>query len=216
MNSNTLTGALFFFGGLIVTFWSYADASGGGSYVFAWGAILFGGFQLFRGLSEETETESIAEYTDEQIERAGTSIILRGMISMAAADGVLDDSEVAMIRIVSRSVFGSDLPEEEIRKRAGDMLSGGSDIRAELVSLQQAVTWDDANLAITGMAMIAMSDGEMDAQETARLEDYAGALEMDQDRFDESLNKARQAIAELFDPKDAGPAPVSNGPAPAT
>lgn len=45
-----LWGGLWFFGGLIVTFVTYSNASGGGSYMVAWGAILFGGIQFFRGV----------------------------------------------------------------------------------------------------------------------------------------------------------------------
>lgn len=36
--------------GIVVTIGSYAMASGGGHYVVAWGAIIFGGIQFFRGL----------------------------------------------------------------------------------------------------------------------------------------------------------------------
>jgi len=43
-------GALWCVGGTVVTFISYSSASGGGSYVITWGAILFGGIQFFRGL----------------------------------------------------------------------------------------------------------------------------------------------------------------------
>ena len=43
-------GALWCFGGLAVTLFSYAAASGGGRYVMAWGAIIFGGIQLVKGL----------------------------------------------------------------------------------------------------------------------------------------------------------------------
>lgn len=45
-----LYGGLWFFGGLIVTLVSLSAASGGGTYVVAYGAIIFGGIQFFRGL----------------------------------------------------------------------------------------------------------------------------------------------------------------------
>jgi hypothetical protein len=49
-NKDMLYGGLWFFGGLIVTLVSLSAASGGGSYVVAYGAIIFGGIQFFRGL----------------------------------------------------------------------------------------------------------------------------------------------------------------------
>ncbi len=49
-SKNMLIGGLWCGGGLIVTIATYSAASGGGSYVVAWGAILFGGIQFMRGL----------------------------------------------------------------------------------------------------------------------------------------------------------------------
>jgi hypothetical protein len=45
-----LFGALWFVGGSAVTILTYSNASGGGRYVVAYGAIIFGAFQFFRGL----------------------------------------------------------------------------------------------------------------------------------------------------------------------
>jgi hypothetical protein len=48
---NMLYGALWCIGGIVVTALSYqAAANAGGKYVLAWGAILFGGIQFFRGM----------------------------------------------------------------------------------------------------------------------------------------------------------------------
>ena len=51
---DVLVGGLWFFGGTIVTLWSYHAAASdprGGHYLVAWGAMLFGGLQFARGLS---------------------------------------------------------------------------------------------------------------------------------------------------------------------
>ncbi|WP_299192057.1 TerB family tellurite resistance protein [uncultured Erythrobacter sp.] len=206
MNSNTLIGALFFFGGLFVTFATYSAAEGGGNYVLAWGAILFGGIQMVMGLAQGSDEGEAQQLTPQQVEAAGTSVILRSMISMAAADGKLDEEEVGMIRVVSRSVFGSELGEDTIRDMSAKMISGRGDISQELASVADIVSWEDADLAVTGMAMVAMADGNMDEAETARLEDYAGALGVDQERFDRALEKARVAVAQIFAPKAEGEA----------
>jgi hypothetical protein len=48
---NILVGALWFFGGLIVTIATYSAAtSGGSSNIIAWGAVLFGAIQLIQGI----------------------------------------------------------------------------------------------------------------------------------------------------------------------
>ena len=49
---NMLVGGLWCGGGIAVTAITYLNASGGGTYVVAWGAIIFGGFQFLKGLSQ--------------------------------------------------------------------------------------------------------------------------------------------------------------------
>lgn len=51
---NMLYGALWCIGGIVVTAATYSAASGGGKYVVAWGAILFGAIQFFRGLIQSS------------------------------------------------------------------------------------------------------------------------------------------------------------------
>ena len=47
---NALFDALWCVGGTVVTIATYEAARGGGTYVVAWGAIVFGAIQLLRGL----------------------------------------------------------------------------------------------------------------------------------------------------------------------
>ena len=47
---NMVYGALWCIGGIVVTVVTYRAASSGGTYVVAWGAIVFGAIQFFRGL----------------------------------------------------------------------------------------------------------------------------------------------------------------------
>ncbi len=49
-------GALWFIGGLVVTVATYAAAIGGGTYVIAYGAIIYGIVQFIRGALEYNKT----------------------------------------------------------------------------------------------------------------------------------------------------------------
>jgi hypothetical protein len=51
---NMLYGLLWLIGGTVVTVGTYAAASGGGTYVVAWGAIVVGAIKWLRGLSQST------------------------------------------------------------------------------------------------------------------------------------------------------------------
>jgi dolichol kinase len=50
-DKDILHGALWCGGGLLITMLTYAAASNGGIYILAWGAILYGGIRLFKGIS---------------------------------------------------------------------------------------------------------------------------------------------------------------------
>ena len=49
---NVRIGSLWLGGGTFVTIFSYLLAQGGGRYMLAWGAIVYGGFRLFKGLGQ--------------------------------------------------------------------------------------------------------------------------------------------------------------------
>ena len=49
--SDIRVGAFWLIGGIIITIVTYSMSATGGRYIVAWGAILFGGIQLLRGLS---------------------------------------------------------------------------------------------------------------------------------------------------------------------
>lgn len=51
---NMLYGALWCIGGIVVTAATYSAAPGGGTYVVAWGAIVFGAIQFFHGLIQSS------------------------------------------------------------------------------------------------------------------------------------------------------------------
>lgn len=52
--SEVSTGMFWCIGGAIVTGLTYAMAANGGTYVIAWGAILFGGIQMLQGIAERS------------------------------------------------------------------------------------------------------------------------------------------------------------------
>lgn len=55
-SKDMLYGALWCIGGTVVTVATYSAASGGGRYVVAWGAIIFGAIQFFKGLANATSS----------------------------------------------------------------------------------------------------------------------------------------------------------------
>ena len=56
-----LYGGLWCGGGILVTVVTYCAASGGGTYVVAWGAIVFGAIRFFQGLAGRNPTPQVEE-----------------------------------------------------------------------------------------------------------------------------------------------------------
>ena len=51
-NRNIIIGGVIMVIGIVVTAGSYMMAEGGGRYVIAWGAVIFGGIQFLRGMGQ--------------------------------------------------------------------------------------------------------------------------------------------------------------------
>jgi len=60
-DSEMLTGGLVFFIGVFVTLATLNNAINGGSYIIAWGAILFGGFRFYNGAKNKSRFSKILE-----------------------------------------------------------------------------------------------------------------------------------------------------------
>jgi len=61
-DKQTLRGALIFGVGALITIGTYSMASeSGGSYVVAWGAIVFGALRIFRGVAGKNKYEAVAD-----------------------------------------------------------------------------------------------------------------------------------------------------------
>lgn len=141
-------------------------------------------------------------------------VILRSMISMSAADGTLEEGEIVIIQMVSRVVFGWPVDEQLIREICDKMIDEGADISEELSDLCSQVTAEDADLAVKAITMVALADGEVSDEESQRLSNYAGALQLTSDRFSNCIAEARATIAQIIAAQNA-PEERATEPAPA-
>jgi hypothetical protein len=58
-DTDMLRGALTCAAGLIITIWTYNSALNGGTYIVAWGAIIFGAIRFFRGVTNTAKYKTI-------------------------------------------------------------------------------------------------------------------------------------------------------------
>jgi len=70
--ANMTRGAITCAVGLLITFWTMSAAQGGGTYVVAWGAIVFGAIRFFRSLPAKEKFDKILENIE--AERSGETM----------------------------------------------------------------------------------------------------------------------------------------------
>ena len=65
-DSEMLTGGAIAIIGILVTAMTYSNALSGGTYVIAWGAIIFGGIRFFSGVSNKSKFSKIVKSIEDQ------------------------------------------------------------------------------------------------------------------------------------------------------
>lgn len=201
---NILIGFGIAFVGTVITFATYSAASGGGTYVVAYGAIIVGGLQFVMGLFQLLFYALRGSKGREQHHAdVGVRVIVRSMIAMAAADGELEPGEVTMIQMITQSMFGTPLSEDDISKAYEEFPAGGFGVLEEIGRVSGQLKPEFARLALKSMSMVAMSDGQLDEKEEQLLMAVGQKLGIGADEIQHQFDEANQTIAEIIRASDA-------------
>jgi hypothetical protein len=131
--------------GLVVTIGTYEAASGGGSYVVAWGAILFGGADFLIGLFQ-----MLGGSGDTPVqEQARISALLNSMVALAVVDGELKADEVDTIRLTFQRLTEKVVEEKVVRAIGDGYLQGKIDLKTQLQQASKHMTKNALNAVIT-------------------------------------------------------------------
>ena len=194
---NMLVGAAFFSIGLLITLITYSAAPGG-YYVVAYGAILAGGLQAIVGVFQYLAYA--AKSPEKKIEhhaKVDARVIVRAMIAVSASDGMLEDSEISMIGLITKQIFGQSLDDETVRKIYESLSKNQKDLDEELENIANQVTPGGARMAILACAMVAYSDGNLDKSELDRVQKIAGLLGMGASELSSVLDEGRQIVLSI-------------------
>lgn len=104
--------------------------------------------------------------------------LLRAMISMAAADDNVDDSEVASICKVYREVTKGELSPGCVSKFAATHPHGDGETRDYLRSIRHQLDRTSKEDIIRAAYLVLLADGHIAAGERKKLIDLATALDM--------------------------------------
>jgi tellurite resistance protein len=108
----------------------------------------------------------------------GRDLMLRAMVSMAVADGDVDDIETATISAIFEKVTKDELGEAEITEAAKAWNTQDRDIMADLRGAGGNLSDFDAQAIVQAAYLVLLADGRVEAQEKKKLRDIAKALKM--------------------------------------
>ena len=113
-----------------------------------------------------------------QTPSANQSFILQAMMSMAAADGEVDEREIATIRTVYEQVSGEALSAEEINIARGRTRSPGFSFADRLSITRDQLTRALKETILGSAYMVLLADGRVSARERKKLMDFVNALKI--------------------------------------
>ena len=200
--TNMGVGALWAIGGTFVTAITYSATSGGGTYVIAYGAIIYGGLQFVIGLFQYLNYQSRGEegkleiHTEEgklEIHTEGSlRATLTAMITMAAADGKIEDSEIDVIANIFERVFEGTLEKDSIRDTAEEILENDLDIYDAIGSETSVIDPDMVLLIFVASYQVAAADGAVDKNEINVLIQIGKALGMNDADIKDGLSELQK------------------------
>ncbi len=214
---NMLIGAAMAFGGIAISVLISVLLAQAGYAVAAWGLVLVGIIQFVVGLFQWINYLSMGPNAraDHHL-KVDVRILLRSMIAVAAADGVLRDSEVYVIELITKSFIGQALSRDTILGVFETMKGKDYSIHDELERVSNQVSPDGAAMAIKAASMVAMADGDFSEPERLEISRMANLLKLSDQQIKEYIGDARSSINRLLDAQDraraAEPLEETNSP----
>lgn len=104
--------------------------------------------------------------------------ILRCMLAITIADGIIDDSEIVQTAKIYKHLTGNEISHELISETAHDMKEQGVDIAAELRTLAPTLDRPLKEKLVVASLYILMADDDMDEGELMMLDDIRMGLGM--------------------------------------
>lgn len=116
--------------------------------------------------------------TKPRLNETTRDLMLRAMISMAAADGDVADVESATISAVFEKVSGESVDSEEIAKAATGISGDSKALAADLAASSDDVDKKGKEAILRAAYLVLRADGVVAAQERKKLTDIANGLKM--------------------------------------
>jgi len=198
---NMAVGGVIFAVGSAITLVTFSAARGGGHFILAWGAILFGGLQVLIGvvqflLRDRSPIDRLLSNSTRHVKG-----LLRAMIATAQSDGALDEKKVDAMHAVLRQVEPYRYPASIIDDVAAAMRLD-TDTVQYLAAVEYELTATEKQQIIRACLM-AGGAGSLFTQEKDRLlRNFGVAMKMTEPQYVAVVNEMLRPVA---------PAPAAQG-----
>ncbi len=197
-------GAIFVVGSAI-TLITLSAAQGGGHFVVAWGAILFGGIQFLAGvvqflLRDRSPVERLLSKSTRQVKG-----LVRAMISTAQCDGPLDQKKITAMQGILQQVDSNPYPATTIEDVAAAMRLDKTDTAQYLATMEYDFTLPEKQLILRAGVMAGGAGSLFTEQKDRLLRSFAAAMKMSEQQYVAVLDELLRPVA----PAPAAQAPTS-------
>ncbi len=113
-----------------------------------------------------------------QAKNANRTFILKAMVSMAAADGDLHETEMATIRTIYERITGERVSAEDINAAPHDSQPWDLTFAETLAVARNQLTRELKETILSSAYMVLLADGRVGARERKKLMDFVSALKI--------------------------------------
>ncbi len=106
------------------------------------------------------------------------TFILQAMVSMAAADGDVDENELATICSVYEQATGEALSTDDINTAPYSVQTSGLTFADQLATARDRLTRELKETILSSAYMVLLADGRVSARERKKLMDFVTALKI--------------------------------------
>ena len=113
-----------------------------------------------------------------ELSHKALDLMLRAMMSMAAADGDFNDIEAVTVSAIFEKVSGQPISEDEIIATASSLQGAGSDVCADLAAAAGGLQGNERDAILHAAYLVLRADGVSDAGERDQLLELATAMKV--------------------------------------
>jgi len=192
---NMAIGGVTFVLGSLITLATFSAAQGGGRFILAWGAILFGGGQFLVGvvqflLSDRSPIDRLLSNSTSHVK-----CLVRAMITTAQNDGALDEKKVEAMQAVLRQIEPYRYRPSIIHDVAAAMRLEKTDTAQYLAAKEYELRTPEKQQIVRACLMAGGAGSLFTQQKDRLLRSFAIAMKMTEQQYVAVLNDMLRPVA---------------------